>query len=412
MSSSESPPPFVEKTPLPAPPPRAPSRVPSRVSEKKGSRYGTLFVLLAIALAAIPVSARVKNAMAKKKSMEEDRTKTQQESVAKANAPLSVKVVKGSPTTWSAAIPFDGTLQPIHEAMLAFKATGPISQLKVKVGDYVKQGSLLAALDATEAYAQSRAASAQIKASQAQLALAKDHAERTAAMVKSGAAAGVQETQAQGQLDLTAAQLEGAQAQLALAGAMVKNHTLTAPFAGWVTMAPSSVGGLAIAGQPLFQMKDVSRLRLVGTVSEQDAPLVKLGSEVTITVTHASSSKTLVAKVTALVPSVDPATRRIPVAAEVDNDKDPILAGTFVHAQIGGGAALPVLKLPATALRPGSQDEVMVVEKGVLRAAKIVFARSTDGSLLVRSGIGADDEVLVTPPPEAKTGDNVEISQD
>jgi len=393
--SSELPPPSVSATPLPSTP-------------HKTSTLSKVVVALVLVGLAVPVGAKIKAATAKQKALEEDRTKTAQDAASKSSGPLSVKVTHGEPATWTPSIPFDGTLQPIQEANLAFKATGPLSQLKVKVGDFVKKGDLLAALDATEAYAQSKAAAAQIKAAQASLALAKDNAERMTAMVKGGSAPGVQETQALGQLDLVAAQLEGAQAQAALAGANIKNHTLTAPFAGFVTMAPNALGGLVIAGQPQFQLKDVSRLRLVGTVSELDAPLVKVGAQVTIKIE--TTGKSVVAKVTSVLPAVDPATRRIPVEAELENEKTEIIAGTFVRAQVAGGEAMPVVKFAASTLRPGSQDEMLVVEGGKLRVAKIVFTRATDGSLLVRSGVTAKETVLATPSPEAKEGDKVAVA--
>ena len=123
-----------------------------------------------------------------------------------------------------------------------------------------------------------------------------------------------------------------------------------------------------------------------------------------------ATNKDVVAKITAVMPSVDAATRRIPVEAELVNEgKDPILAGTFVRATIAGGAPIDVLKLPASAIRPGAQDEILLVEKGKLRVAKIVFTRTNDGSLFVRSGITASDTVLQNPTPEAKDGNAVTL---
>lgn len=382
---------------------------PMATEPRKASPLAKVVVALVVVGMAVPVGMRIKTAMASKKAMDEGRQKTAQEAAAKASAPVSAKVVRGIPESWQPTVPLDGTLNPIQEATLAFKATGNLSVLKVKVGDFVKKGELLAALDASEASAQAAAASAQIQAAQASLALAKDNADRTTAMVKSGSAPQMQETQANGQLDLTTAQLEGARAQLALASANIRNHSLAAPFAGFVTMAPTGVGGLVAAGTPVFQVKDVSRLKLVGTVSELDVSLVKVGADVTVHVD--TTGKDVTAKVVAVLPSVDPQTRRIPVEAELPNDEK-LLAGTFVRARIAGGGKLDVLRLPATALRPGSQDEVMVVEKGKLRAAKIVFTRDANGALLVRSGITAKDDVFATPAPEAKDGDAVVIAAD
>jgi RND family efflux transporter MFP subunit len=408
MTTHASLPPTTDKATVSAPPART-------------SALGKVVVALLVVGLAVPLGAKISSALQTKKALDDGRSKSAAEAAAKASAPPTMKVVGPTAATWAPAIPFDGSLAAIHEASLAFKATGPIASLRVKVGDYVQKGAVLAALDATEAAAQARAAAAQIKAAEAQLALAKDNETRTSAMVKSGAVAEAQGTQSKGQLDLTAAQLESAQAQLALSNALIRNHTLVAPFAGWVTLAPTGVGGLAAAGQPLFQLKDVSRLRLLGTVSEQDVSLVKLGAAVEVRI---PGRKEIVAKVTAILPAVDPATRRIPVEAELENDQaNPIAAGTFARAAISGGAPIEVLRLPATTLRPGSQDEILVVERkladsvdgtgenATLRATKILFARDAEGALLVRSGLARGEDVLLTPAAEAKTGDRIVVAK-
>lgn len=376
------------------------------VPPAKASALSKAVVALLLVGLAVPVVGKIRAAQQKQVAMEADRKNTAAEASAKESAPPTVKTVRATAVTWKAEIPFDGTLQPIHEAALAFKATGPLAILKVKVGDFVEKGALLGSLDASEAGASAGAAAAQVKAAEAQVALAKDHDDLQTGLVKSGAAPGVNAIQSGKQLTLAYAQLEAAKAQAALAGANIRNHTLSAPFAGYVTQAPSSVGGMVIAGQPAFQLKDVARLKMVGTISESDAPLVKVDAEVLLTVGEGPSKRTAKAKVVAVLPSVDPATRRVPVEAELDNEQK-LLAGSFARATVSAGAEVPVLELPAATLRPGSQDEVLVVKKGKLTLKKIVFVRAANGALLVRSGVSAEDEIVVSPSPEAKDGDKV-----
>ena len=78
------------------------------------------------------MGAKIKNAVAKQKTLEEDRTKTAQSAAAKDKGPITAKAVHPEPATWTPSIALDGTLQPIADAMLAFKATGPLATLKVK----------------------------------------------------------------------------------------------------------------------------------------------------------------------------------------------------------------------------------------------------------------------------------------
>jgi multidrug efflux pump subunit AcrA (membrane-fusion protein) len=128
--------------------------------------------------------------------------------------------------------------------------------------------------------------------------------------------------------------------------------------------------------------------------------------------------RTVHGKVTAVLVSVDAATRRVPVEAELQNDGDrPILAGTFVRGSIRGDEKVRVLRLPASIIRPGSQDEVMVIERDAggkdarLHVRRVHFVGGTEGTILVRSGLQPTDEVLRSPTAESREGDTVVIAQ-
>ena len=60
-------------------------------------------------------------------------------------------------------------------------------------------------------------------------------------------------------------------------------------------------------------------------------------------------------------------------------------------------------------MRPGSQDEVIAVQGELLTVKRVSYALGKDGSLLVRQGLEATDRVVLSPRPEAKTGDRVVV---
>jgi hypothetical protein len=107
--------------------------------------------------------------------------------------------------------------------------------------------------------------------------------------------------------------------------------------------------------------------------------------------------------------TVDEHTRRVPVEASFDNPGF-LRAGAFVQARVDAKNEIAVLRLPHEVLRPGAQDEVMVVlESGRLEARRVVLSVDKDGTLLVRRGLSATDKVVAKPKPEAKTGDAVKV---
>jgi RND family efflux transporter MFP subunit len=347
----------------------------------------------------IATASKAQAALAERRAVEAERN------AAVAKQPEKVTVVSGAPGKWLPRVDLDGTLSAEQSASLGFKVGGKIGMLKVKVGDQVKAGALLASLDATEASAQAAAASAQVRAAEAQLALAEDSARRTQAMVQSGSfaeASGVQSTQ---QSALAMAQLDAAKAQASLSRVSLGNHTLSAPFTGTVTKVPDGIGEVVGPGTPLFEIVNTKVLKLATTVSEHDANLLMPGAPVELVLENGKAT----GRVSAVLGTIDQKTRRVPVEASFDNPGF-LRAGAFVQAHVDAKNEIDVLKLPHGVLRPGSQDEVLVVlDDGRLDARRIVFSIDKDGTLLVRRGIAATDKLVAKPKPEAKAGDVVTV---
>ncbi|MDB4970805.1 MAG: putative Co/Zn/Cd efflux system rane fusion protein [Myxococcales bacterium] len=318
------------------------------------------------------------------------------------------KLVAPSLETWQPEVQFEGTLQPVREADLGFKVAGRLAQIRVRLGDRVSTGQVLATLDATEAEAQVQAAQAQVRAAEAQLALADDSAKRTSTLVGSGAASAQVGVQTGQQRSLAAAQLDSARAQLQLAQASLHNHVIAAPFGGSVTRVPPGAGAIINPGTVLFHVQDTSVVKLSGAIGEADAALVKPGAPLEVRL----DGRRVQGKVATILTSVDASTRRVPLEAEIKNDSGvPLRGGVFVHAAVTGLAPVQVLRLPATALRPGSQNEVMVVEGARVHARHVLFVRAADGSILVRSGLEPKEKVILAPTAEAQDGDSFVVTQ-
>ena len=364
---------------------------------------GVIAGVLTFAAFAGWAGVRIQAATREKTAVAAQRNGDQQRAAELAHAPQSVNVVRPTPATWTPIVEIDGTLAAGQHAELGFKTGGRIAQISVKVGDAVKGGQLLATLDAGEAAAQVRATQAQVRAAEAQLALASDTDRRTQTLVQSGSAAegmGVQSVQ---QRALAAAQLEAAQAQLSQNQVALANHRLSAPFAGSVTRAPEGIGAVVNPGTTLFEIDDLSHLKLKGTLGEQDAALVAPGAVLSIDTEHGAVTGT----VTAVLGTVDPSTRRVRVEAAIDNAGGRLRAGSFVRATVASKESLDVLKLPHEALKPGAQDEVFVVEHDTLVSRHLAFSIAPDGTLLVRGGLKPSDRVVLAPRSDAEPGERV-----
>ncbi len=388
------------------PPPIDPSQDPSG-PRPRAPLVGVLAGVLLLAAFGGWSAMRIQAATQAKKAVTEQRNLDTQRANAAAHAVPVVSTILPVAGTWDPVVEIDGTVAPGQSAEIGFKTGGRIGQVAVKVGDTVKAGQLLATLDANEAMAQLRAAQAQERAAQAQLALASDTERRTQTMVQTGAiaeATGVQTTQ---QKALASAQLEASQAQVSLTQVSIANHRLTAPFAGSITRAPDGVGGVTAPGATLFEIVDLSHLKLKGTLSEQDAALVEPGATIAIDTEHGPVTGT----VSAVLGSVDPGTRRVRIEAQLDNQASRLRAGSFARATVKGKTPIDVLRLPRAALRPGSQDAVFVVQNELLATRSLAFSIAPDGTLLVRHGLAAGERIVLSPRSDAQPGDRVSVQE-
>jgi RND family efflux transporter MFP subunit len=396
---------MTQRLDAPVSSPTTDTRPDPTVARPRAPLIGVIVGVLSVGAFFAWTATRVKEAKEKQASIATQRDDDAKRARAEANSIPQVSTVLPTPDTWVPVVEIDGTIAAGQAAELGFKTGGRIAQLSVRVGDTVKAGQLLAALDGSEANAQLRAAQAQVRAAEAQLALAADAERRTAVMVQSGSAAEASGVQTIQQKALANAQLEASRAQVSLGQVSLGNHRLTAPFPGSITRAPDGVGGVVGPGTPLFEIVNLKALKLKGTLGEHDASLVAPGAKLTIETEQGAVE----GKVSAVLGSVDSATRRVRIEADLDNVDGRLRAGSFVRAKVAGVQGVSVLKLPHEVLKSGTQDEVLVVAGGVLASRRIVYSVSPKGELYVRHGLGATEHVVLAPKAEAAAGDRVTV---
>ena len=386
------------------------SQIHSPAAPQSGSSKGlirlTMFAVAAATFALLAMIAwRGSQAVKKRASLSAERDTAQ----AAATKKPSVVVTNPKPAALKPRVELTGTLKPWREADIGFETMGRLVRVNVVTGQSVKTGHSLGVLDGQRAGELTVIKDASVRAAQAGLALAEDAAKRADALATTKSIPEAQAEQSRQQLALAKAQLEAAKgdAQLSRMGAGL--NSVSAPFEGIVTRAPSAGGAVVQPGTALFRLEDLSRLRLSASVTEEDAALIKVGQRVTIRY----RDHEVVGKVSTLVPSLDPMTRRAPVEIEVKNDQGtPLLGYGFVRATIEVSAEVAALRVPATARRPGSQDELVKVENGKVVIVRATFTADEDGSWLVRSANLSDRDTIVTSPsPEAKNGDVIEQTE-
>ncbi len=294
--------------------------------------------------------------------------------------------------------------------------TGRITRVFAKVGDHVRAGAPLFAIDAGEVVqAQSDLLTAAAQVRQTKAALVRQQA----LLTTSGAS---QKDVDQAQTDFATAQaaLEAARNRLKVLGysaakvsaaeAGAAAHGITpdtvvvSPITGVVTQRTAGVGqNLASlannggGGPPLFQVSDLSVVWLVGQLREADAPAAKVGDPVDVRVA-ALPGRVFHANLNFVSPMVDPASRRVMVRAEVPNPGGELLPQMYADFDLVTGPAHTALAVPADAvIYEGDGARVWVAKADhLLELREIKTGQTHNGMVEVMSGLAPGDRVVTS----------------
>ena len=300
--------------------------------------------------------------------------------------------------------------------------SGRVTRIFANLGDHVRQGERLLALEAVE-FAQAQndliSAASAVNTGRSQLSLAQTNEQRKHALYD--AKAGALQDWQQGQGELVTAQNALRSAETALA--LVRNRLrilgksdaeisalesaqkvdpvsfVVAPIRGNVTDRQVGLGQYIQAGAstPVYSIGDLSTVWLVGNVREAEAPLMRRGVPVEVHV-MALPGKVFKAKLTYVAPSVDPNTRRFQVRAEVENPDGELKPEMFASFSIitGKESASPAVPQDAIVYE-GDNARVWIVQPdGTISSREIGVGRTSNGMVEVLAGLEPGQELVTS----------------
>lgn len=306
-------------------------------------------------------------------------------------------------TRFSSDVLATGTLEPEQSASLAMPLPGTLARVWVRRGQEVKAGAPLAVLDSAAARASLAQTDAQIGAAQAQLALADDALTRMKTLFERGSVPEAQFVQVRGQRDLASAQLGAAQAQRAHARVLLGQHTLVAPFAGVIIRAPDGTGIPVGPQAPLFVLENVSSLVLETTLTQKQVAGLPKNARVSVVV-PATGARVDDATVRLIVPSVDPATNRVPIEISVPNSERRLMPHAFARAILPSEGERDAFRVHQAALTQdqGAFSLWMVKSDGKVMAVRVELLDQPESEMALvdpgPDGFPAGARVVDNPP--------------
>jgi RND family efflux transporter MFP subunit len=288
-----------------------------------------------------------------------------------------------------------GSLAAREEAEVAAQVAGQIERCFVDLGDVVGAGQEMALIDTAAYEARLRQSAANLERARAAAANAAQTLRRVRELQVGKIASASDLDQATAEADQSNAEVKAVEAELAVARLNLERSRVKAPFAGIVAARSSGPGDYVAVGAPIVRLVQTSPLRLRLDVPERDSALVQLGQSVRLTL--AGDTNHYAGKLVRIAPAIRAVDRMLNVEADVPNPGT-LRAGLFARAQIVINPAESAVCVPAAALVSfAGLEKVVTLKDGRANERNITTGRRTAEWVEVLSGLAAGEAVVLEP---------------
>jgi len=326
-------------------------------------------------------------------------------SAAPAPPPLEIKLIQPARGPITRTVTLPGEVKPYQTATLYAKVAGYLSSIKVDKGDSVKEGVLLAEIEAPELLAD----------------VAKYKAEAEIATVDYDR---LREARAKAPDLVVPLTVDTAKSKVAVAGAnlerartLLQFTRITAPFGGIVTrrmvdpgaFIPAATSGGNPQSSALLTLMDFSKVRVQVAVPEAEAALVAHGRMASIKV-DAFAGREFTGAITRFSYALDDATRTMLAEIELPNDKLELRPGMYALVSLTLETKDNALLLPLdSVLAEKANTFVFIVNDGRAKKLPVKTGFRDDKRVEILSGISDPDSVIASTKPPPSDGQPVRV---
>ena len=348
--------------------------------------------------------------------------------------PIEAEVVTVALQTWPSIVRCQGSLVADDQTILGSRVAGLVRETLVDVGDQVKPGQSLVALDDSEFKLQLAAAEAALLQSRALIGLkpgdpvskldpqnappvrearatwddTKGRRERwqrlrsqnavteeeLQALIAAEKVAEARLASAINGVNSNIAQVAVRSAEVDQAKQRLRDANIVAPFASAVQQRMIAAGTFVQIGTPLLTLVRLDILRFRGTVPERLATQLRIGQSVRLSIE--SIADPIEAKITRINPALDMASRSLTFEALLDNKAGALRPGLFAEAQLTIDPEAQAVVVAASSLVEfaGAQKVWRVVD-GSAKEQMVRPGRRSEGLVEIVEGLAAGDQILI-----------------
>ena len=299
----------------------------------------------------------------------------------KEEQPITVSGTVVKLQTFDNNLALSGSIEANEQVEIRSEVSGIVKTIYFQEGSNVAKGQVLLKVDDIELKAQ--LAQAKTKES-----LASENERRAKLLLQ-------KEAISQEEYDVARADHQSAKAQSQLILAQIEKTTVRAPFSGKIGLRSISPGTYVTPALLVAKLVNSGQLKITFSIPEKYASQVNKNGIITFKVT--GSDQTYTAKIYAIEPEVEIATRTLKVRALADNKNGKLLPGTFADVQLPLDIIKDAVVIPTEAIIPvQGGKKVFIANKGMAKEVMVETATRTDASILVLSGLKVGDTVLTS----------------
>ena len=283
--------------------------------------------------------------------------------------------------TFDNNLALSGSIEANEQVEIRSEVSGIVKNIYFQEGSNVTKGQVLFKVNDIELKAQ--LAQAKTKES-----LASENERRAKLLLQ-------KEAISQEEYDVARADYQSAKAQSQLIQAQIEKTSVRAPFSGKIGLRSISPGTYVTPTLLVAKLVNSGQLKITFSIPEKYASQIKKNATITFKVTGSNQSYS--AKIYAIEPEVEIATRTLKVRALADNKDGKLLPGTFADVQLPLDIIKDAVVIPTEAIIPVQDGKkVFIANKGMAKEVMVETATRTDASILVLSGLKVGDTVLTS----------------
>ena len=177
--------------------------------------------------------------------------------------------------------------------------------------------------------------------------------------------------------------------------AQIAKTTIRAPFSGKIGLRNISPGTYVTPTTIITKLVSSSQVKISFSIPEKYASEIE--NNATITFTIPNNPQKFSAKIYAIEPEIETATRTLKIRAIADNSNGKLLPGTFATIDLSLKNIKDAIVIPTEAVVPIQNGKVVyIANNGKAKEVKIETLARTAKDVVVTSGIKSGDTLLTS----------------